>query len=375
MKGTSFAVSLQTSLLVDVMAFALSYQHSNSPYGGLLVRKFPFFLEIDTIFMLTLLVFVILQSGTLPDDLPKIVTPTPTPSIKNESEAFPVLLRIPEALIVKSVDRDFQHSAPVQQKVLGTSATGTTHCQGTVTCIIEEMVEGAAFSCRISGTVRSDTCGTNGPATIQSHAYTSYIANKRFFFDKHQFNSFPTTVVAHTQLTITGVGSTLPRLRGRIVQHVATQRAQQSRSQAESIAQALTERELCQQIDADFATRLSEMNQKLANRLSLLKYFPAVEHRVHVRSFTGGVEIGLGTAAENSANRVESRTPMGDSVELWFRPQIDLIPERPIPELLLSSAPTWLATFFSHNPTLLEPHDKKVFAEAHSGWLVFRLNE
>lgn len=358
------------------MAFAFSYQQSNFPYIGLVVSDFHVLvLDIDYIFMLTLLLFVFLQSGTLPDTLPKIIPQIPVPSIENESKPFPVLLRIPQALIVKSVDRDFQHSAPVQQKVLGTSATGTSHCQGTVTCIIEEMVEGAAFSCRISGTVRSDTCGTNGPATIQSHACTSYIANKRFVFDKHQFTSFPTTVVAHTTLTNTGVGSTLPGLRGRIVKHVATQRAQQSRSQAESIAQGLTERELCQQIDADFATRLSEMNQKLANRLSLLKYFPVVEDRVHIRSFSGGVEIGLGTVAENSANRVESRTPMGDSVELWLRPQIDLIAERPIPELLLSSGPTWLTTFFSHNPTLLEPHDKTVSAEADSGWLVFRLKE
>ena len=358
------------------MAPAFSYEQSKFPYCDLAVPEFRvLFLDIDNIFMLTLLLFVFLQSGTLPDTLPRIVTPTPTPTIKNDSEAFPVLLRIPQALIVKSVDRDFQHSAPVQQKVLGTSATGTSHCQGTVTCVIEEMIEGAAFSCRISGTVRSDTCGTNGPATIQSHAFTSYVAHKRFVFDKHQFISFPTTVVAHTQLTNTGIGSTLPGLRGRIVKQVATQRAQQSRSQAESIAQGLTERELCQQIDADFATRLSEMNQKLANRLSLLKYFPVVENRVHVRSFTGGVEIGLGTATENSANRVESRTPLGESVELWLRPQIDLIAERPIPELLFSSAPTWLTTFFSHNPTLLEPHDRTVFAEVHNGWLVFRLKE
>ena len=153
--------------------------------------------------MLSLLLFVALQSWIEADDIPKITIFAPTQGIKNASEVFPVLLRIPQSLIAKSVDQDFQHSAPVQQEVLGTKSTGTAHCEGKVTCTIEEMVDGAAFSCRISGTVQSDTCGTNGPATIQSHACTTYVAHKRFFFDGYRFSSFPTTLAARTQLTIT----------------------------------------------------------------------------------------------------------------------------------------------------------------------------
>ena len=155
-------------------------------------------------------------------------------------------------MIAKSVDREFQHTAPVQQEVIGTKSTGTAHCRGTVVCSIEENAEGASFSCRISGTVESDTRGTNGPATIQSHACTTYVAHKRFLFDGHKFNSFPTSLVSRTQLPITGVGSTLPRLRGRIVRHVATQRSHRSLAQAEAITQAITDRELCQRIDVEF---------------------------------------------------------------------------------------------------------------------------
>ena len=332
------------------------------------------FLNVDH-FMLSLLLFVVLQSWIQADDVPKIAIFLPTPGIKNTSEEFPVLLRIPRSLIAKSVDRDFQHIAPVQQEVLGTNSTGTAHCEGKVTCTIEEMVDGAAFSCRISGTVQSDTCGTNGPATIQSRACTSYVAHKRFSFDGHKFSSFPTTLAARTQLTITGIGSTLPRLRGRIVRHVANQRSQQSHAEAEAITQAITERELCQRIDADFDSRISEMNQKLEKRLSLLKYYPAAGKRVHLRSFTDGVEIGLGTETLRSSNNVASRTLIGDSVELWLQPKKDLIAARPITELLFSTAPTWLLTYLSHNPLLLEPHDKKLIVEPRNGWLMLRLNE
>ncbi len=325
--------------------------------------------------MLQLFLSVVLQSLVLWDDLPNIAIFAPTPGTKNASEGFPVLLRIPQTLIAKSVDREFQHTAPVQHEVLGTKSTGTAHCRGTVVCSIEARVDGAAFSCRISGTVQSETCGTNGPATIQSHACTSYVAYKQFFFDGHSFNSVPTTVASRTQLTITGVGSTLPRLRGRIVRHVATQRAHQSLPQAEAITQAITDRELCQRIDAEFDSRISEMNLKLASRLSVLKYFPAAGNRIHIHSFTDGVEIGLGNETLSSWNHVAPRTPIGDSVELWLQPKKELIAARPITELLFSTAPAWLSAYLSHNPTLFEPHAKKMTIQPRDGWLVLQLHE
>ncbi|HUP78726.1 MAG TPA: hypothetical protein VM260_09240, partial [Pirellula sp.] len=326
-------------------------------------------------FMFSLLLFVVLQSSARSDDLPNIAIFAPTSRTKTTSEGFPVLLRIPQTLIAKSVDREFQHTAPVQQEVLGTKSTGTSHCQGTVVCSIEEMADGAAFSCRISGTVQSETCGTNGPATIQSHACTSYVAHKRFFLDGHKFSSVPTSVVSRTQLTISGVGSTLPRLRGRIVRNVATQRAQQSLTQAEAITQVITDRELCQRIDAEFDLRISEMNQKLATRLSVLKYFPTAGNRIHIHSFTDGVEIGLGTEPLGRRSHVASRTPIGDSVELWLQPKTDLIVAGPFTELLFSTAPAWLSAYLSHNPALFEPHAKKISIQPHDGWLVLQLHE
>jgi hypothetical protein len=156
---------------------------------------------------------------------------------------------------------------------------------------------------------------------------------------------------------------------------VATQRAHQSLAQAEAITQAITDRELCQRIDAEFDSRISEMNQKLATRLSVLKYFPAAGNRIHFHSFTDGLEIGLGTETLRSTNYLASRTPIGDSVELWLQPKKDLIAARPITELLFSTAPTWLSTYLSHNPNLIEPHAKKLTIQPNDGWLVLRLNE
>ena len=110
-------------------------------------------------------------------------------------------------------------------------------------------------------------------------------------------------------------------------------------------------------------------------RLSVLKYFPAAGNRIHIHSFTDGVEIGLGTETLNRLSHVASRTPIGDSVELWLQPKKDLIAARPITELLISTAPAWLSAYLSHNPTLFEPHAKKITIQPHDGWLVLQLHE
>ncbi len=325
--------------------------------------------------MFTLLLAVLLQSSSVTVETPAVVVASPPSAREAIADDFPVMIRIPLSLISKGVDRDFKHSSTVQREVMGTNSKGTAHCQGTVTCTIEEKTDGAAFCCRISGAVQSDTCGTNGPAIIQSNAFTSYVAHKRFSFDGYQFTTAPASVVANTRLTIIGIDSTLPRLRGRIVRRVATQRAEQSHSQAETITRSMTEQELCQRIDADFDARIVELNQSFAKRLSFLKHFPSAGNRVHIRSHPDCVEICLGKAPIRPSDGIEVHTPMGNAIELWLRIDPGLIAQKPIAAFLVSKAPTWLATYLSSNPNLFVAVNKEIAIEVHDGWLVLRLSE
>ena len=326
-------------------------------------------------FMFSFLLVVFLQFSSLTVEPPDVVVATPTSPTEATADNFQLLIRIPHSLISKGVDRDFQNSSTVQREVMGTNSKGTAHCQGTVTCTIETKTDGAAFCCRISGTVQSDTCGTNGPAIIHSNAYTSYVAHKRFSFDGHQFTNSPASVVANTRLTITGIDSTLPRLRGRIVRRVATQRAEQSHSQAESITMSLTEQELCERIDADFDARIVELNQSFAKRLSILKHFPSAGNKIHIRSHPDRVEICLGKALIRPSGGIGVRAPMGNAIELWLRIDPGLIAQTPIAAFLVSKAPNWLATYLSSNPNLFVAVNKEIAIEAHDGWVVLRLNE
>jgi hypothetical protein len=147
--------------------------------------------------------------------LPQGMTPPnglagPSPN----DNGVPLLLRIPATWIAKSVNRDFEHNAPVNQVILGTTSSGNTYCKGQVTCSIMDNPTGVSILCSIDGTVNSVTCGANGPATISSESVTLYHSTKNLTFDGKRFASNPASLSSCTQVTITGVGSSLPGLRG-----------------------------------------------------------------------------------------------------------------------------------------------------------------
>jgi hypothetical protein len=303
------------------------------------------------------------------------VSSTEVPPLNGEGEGFAVMVRIPQSVIANSLNQEFRKSEQVHQIVLGTDSRGTAVIHGTVNCLLEENPLGAAFHCVVVGTVQSRTCGVNGPATIQSYAHTSYVARKRFLFDGEKFLALPTTVNSTTRLTITGVGSTLPRLRGRVVQRVASRRAADSLAEAEAITSEIARRELRQQIDREFDTRLSQMNQRLAPRLSVLKLFPAANNKYHVRSFPDCVEVAVDTSSQNKLAVFGERQPIGDAVEVWLRLGSADIPEMPTIAKLLSLAPKWLASYFSNNPQFAELDNKRIEIGRHDRWILLRLRD
>lgn len=296
-----------------------------------------------------------------------------------------VVIRIPASTIAKSLNRDFHNAEPVQREILGTRSQGQAVCHGFVTGTLEDNPQGAAFCCRIEGTVDSDTCGTNGPAIIHSKAKTNYVALKRIVFTGTHFVATPTTVNLNTQLQITGIDSDLPALRGRIVKRVATKRAQESHAQAQAIATAITRDELSSRMDREFDTRLNDLNRKLTARLSLVEHFRAAGNEIFVRSFKDSVEIGFLTPPLTRADVDTHRFPVGESVELWIgngggKPLTD-IPLTQVPGIarVIDQAPHWLATYLSRNPQLSQLSqlskldEKNLKIKRHEEWIVFQL--
>lgn len=278
-------------------------------------------------------------------------------------------------MIAKSMNQDFEHRAPVHQILLGTTSTGTSHCKGQVTCVVEENPNGVSILCSIAGTVESKTSGTNGPAIIKSTAVTSYVAKNRLTFDGMLFACNPSSVTSCTRVTITGVGSSLPGLRGRVVIRVAESRAQDSRAQAEAIVKTQTEAELRQRIDAVFETRIADLNSQFASKLSILKYFPGSKNQLQLCSRNDGVELALGHSSTTALESETSRDSIGETVEVWLRRSDNLIASGPMTKILFSKAPVWLSTYFAETPIFLKQDERKWGIEVRDKWIVVKLHE
>lgn len=296
-----------------------------------------------------------------------------TPQLTTEGK-ISILLRIPASIISKSVDREFQHTTPIQREILGTRSAGVAKCQGAVTSELVEHSKGAELRCRISGTISSITCGVNGPAVIQAQANSNFVAYKYAIFDGHRFTTTPATVHVTTQLKVNGIASRLPGLRGRLVRRVASRKAIESHDQAEAITANLTAGELCSKIDVDFDERIQSLNQKLERNLAMLRKLEITGERLVIKSYHDRVEIGILTKDEAGRKTMVPRPLLHDSIELWIK----LAPTDALGRLtmaqLLKLTPLWLSSFLDKHPRLSKL-EGKVDVEMNGDWVVLKLQE
>jgi hypothetical protein len=298
----------------------------------------------------------------------------PPPS--NQANRAVARLRIPSHVVVKAINQDFQSSLPVEREVLGTRARGTATAFGSVTCSLVDNPHGAEFECLIVGTVKSTTCGLNGPAIIHSASDSKYRARKMLFFDGQELKTRPAEVQVSTQLRLTGIGSTAPRLRGRIVRQVASRRAAEQLSEAEAITARLTQADLQQQIETEFNQRIAEVNQQLDDKLKVMKLLERTRHEVAIRTFANSIILDLyRRGASQPASFPAQSLEAGESIELWVPLNEDLSEARSAAgALVLSALPAWLAPYFEDNPRLSEfMANQQLGVRRVAGWLMLEL--
>jgi len=111
------------------------------------------------------------------------------------------------------------------------------------------------------GTVHSRTTGYNGPAILHYVSETPFQARKTISLTDTGLNVSDAKVSSSTRLQTTGVETTLPRLRGRIVSRIAARRNANSHAEAE----AITGQHTADRVRADFDRGASEKIAKLQN--------------------------------------------------------------------------------------------------------------
>ena len=172
-----------------------------------------------------------------------------------------IVLRISPQVLAPLVDRPFEWNSPVQETVLGADVTGASKASGKVSLELLPDSKEAILQIVLHGQSIAQTIAAEGPARVRSQSRTPFVAKKRILLDAKGFRSLPAEVEAHARTQVEGVGSTLPGVRGRIVERVAQRRAEQARPVAEHVAEDDVIRQVADAFDKAVDDHLATLNR------------------------------------------------------------------------------------------------------------------
>jgi hypothetical protein len=197
----------------------------------------------------------------------------------NQSEAL-VWMRLSRNYLADYVQREVNREKPARDQVLGITFTGESQTTGNTHLLLRPSEDGAVGEVVFEGKIRSRTSGRKGPVTLNYLAHSNVRAKKQILIGETGFETRQSTAHAPTRLTLVGVDTSLPRLRGRIARRVASRRAAASWSQANAIVSDHRERDTRKSFDERLDKRIAEIQSQVDMQIAALKLGDEHEHAI-----------------------------------------------------------------------------------------------
>lgn len=168
-------------------------------------------------------------------------------------------------LLDDSIRGEIDRWDTINAVILDTPVKGKGRVQALRELVVEPRPDAAVLKIIIEGTIDSQTVGRRGPARIQSHALTSFRAEKPLVLTPAGLTVLPTVCQAETETLDSKVTSNKAGLRGWIVRRVADRRSRKLRAAADQESSLHAQKRLLENID-----REAEMLVKRLDRLAIL---------------------------------------------------------------------------------------------------------
>lgn len=198
------------------------------------------------------------ESGGQPPAVPATLQPLRSPRW--------IVVHLSADLFRPLVEQPIDENLPVDEEILGVHATGQARVVGQPKLVLTEDAHAAAFQVELSGTIRSQTVGRKGPATLFGHSDATFTATKRVVFDPARgFVGLPSQANATTNVTTdrieAGRRGPLGRIVGRTVERVAWSRVADSKGEVQAIVKERTEQKIRAEFDRILDERLARVNR------------------------------------------------------------------------------------------------------------------
>jgi hypothetical protein len=166
--------------------------------------------------------------------------------------------------------RPIARRTAVRDTIVGTPVQGTAHTSGRFDLRLVSADARAVIDLMFNGHVQSQTVGFGGPVQVHSNGLTRFSAIKRVILDEQGIELMPARAHAETSVSINGVTTDLPRLRGRIARRIGSRRAAASRGAAEFESARKAEGRVAREFDQEVYRQL------LAGRSKLVQLFASL---------------------------------------------------------------------------------------------------
>jgi hypothetical protein len=226
----------------------------------------------------------------LPTWLPQGQLPIPQPV----TPAALIYARVSRRFLEDYVDRNLTQRKSVNDCILGTRIFGHSLTRGSTHLRLKPSQHRALGEIIFAGTVHADTVGYNGPAILHYSSDSTFESSKTVVMGPSGITVTDADSRAPTNLQITGIDSTLPRLRGRIVRRIAGRRASRSNGEAEAITADHTAARISRDFDARTNASVARVEQVLMSKIPALSFDRSRgEATMRFRSTKDYVEMAL----------------------------------------------------------------------------------
>ncbi len=197
-------------------------------------------------------------------------------SILSQSNQSPALLQtvrshfsrpnirvlVTSEFVQRQFSRPVSQPSPVNELILGTRITGTSHLQGSVSPQLISNASSASLRLILSGYMSSNSIGFNRGVKIYSQGNSNITAAETVSLTENGLVTHSdTSVSAPLHSRITGIDHKL-----RIVEKIASKKAAEQKPLADSIAQGRLERRVGTEFHQQLQVQLSQTNVQLRDK-------------------------------------------------------------------------------------------------------------
>jgi hypothetical protein len=217
-----------------------------------------------------------------------------------EEPSVLIWLHVSRDYLAKFVEREVNQEKEARDNVLGITFTGTSRTTGKTRLELKASDQGALAEVVFDGNIRSNTRGRKGPATLHYHVNSQVHATKQIIVNERGLETRSATAQAPTRLTLVGVNTGLPGLRGLIAERIARRRAEARLAEANAIVSDHRENDVRKGLNERLDARIAELHSQLKTQLATMKLEGGNGISFRSRSTPQYLEVAVYGAGKNS---------------------------------------------------------------------------